>query len=111
MEKVLIAVSGTDGNAFAALGAAAGKYGCPGFGLHSGQKAVGLRSMAAVRLKCALWHDAALPILLENLCLKASFKYNGFTPKGKADGGVKPVESSLSLCMVQLGKKEIFARK
>jgi hypothetical protein len=67
--------------------------------------------MAAVRLKCALWHDAALLILLENLCLKASFKYNGFTPKGKADGGVKPVESSLSLCMVQLGKKEIFARK
>ena len=82
--KVLIAVAGTDGNAFAALGAATGKYGCSGLGLHSGQKPVCLRPMAAVRLKCALGHDAALLISLENLCLKASFKYNGFRPKGKA---------------------------
>ena len=111
MEKVLIAVAGTDGNTFAAFGAAARKYGCSGLGLHSGQKAVGLRAMAAVRLKCALWHDAALLISLENLCLKASFKYNGFRPKGQEHGGVKLRESWLSLRMVQLRKKEIFARK
>jgi len=50
-------------------------------------------------------------ISLENLCLKASFKYNGFRPKGQEHGGVKLRESWLSLRMVQLGKKEIFARK
>ena len=111
MEKVLIAVAGTDGNAFAALGSAAGKYGCAGLGLHAGQKPVCLRPMAAVRLKCALGHDAALLILLENLCLKASFKYNGFRPKGQAKGGLRAQERWLSLRMVQLGKKEIFARK
>jgi hypothetical protein len=111
MEKVLIAVAGTDGNAFAALGAATGKYGCSGFGLHSGQKAVGLRPMAAVRLKCALGHDAALLISLENLCLKASFKYNGYKPKGQVNGRFRPRECWLSLRMVQLRKKEIFAGK
>jgi hypothetical protein len=111
MDKVLIAVAGTDGNAFAALGTAAGKYGCSGLGLHSGQKAVGLRPMAAVRLKCALGHDAALLISLENLCLKASSKYNGFRPKGQAQGGYSSLECWLSLRMVQLRRKEIFARK
>jgi hypothetical protein len=50
-------------------------------------------------------------ISLENLCLKASFKYNGFTPKGQAKGGFGLRESWLSLRMVQLRRKEIFARK
>ena len=108
----LVAVASTYRNALAALGPAAGKYCRSGFGLHSGQKTVGLRPMAAVRLKCALGHDAALLISVEKFCLEASFKYNGFSPKGpcgmvpdSAQGSLSP---PLSLPMVQLGKERIF---
>jgi hypothetical protein len=62
-------------------------------------------------LECALGHDTALLILLENLCLKASFKYSGFSPKGKVQAGFGEWKSSLSLRMVQLRRKEIFGRK
>jgi hypothetical protein len=79
----LVAVAGTHGNAFAPFGATAGKHCCAGLGLHPGQKAVCLRTVAAVRLECALGHNAALLISLKNLCLKASFKYNGFSQKGQ----------------------------
>jgi hypothetical protein len=43
---------------------------------------VSLRPVAAVRLECALRHNTALLISVKNLCLEASFKYNGFSPKG-----------------------------
>ena len=45
-----------------------------------------LRPMAAVRLKCALGHNTALLISVKNLCLEASFKYNGFRLKGLCSG-------------------------
>ena len=62
-------------------------------------------------MKCALGHDTALLISLENLCLKASFKYSGFRPKGKAPAGFGARKSWLSLRMVQLRRKEIFGLK
>jgi hypothetical protein len=58
--NLLVAVAGTHGDALAALGAATRKHGCSCLGLHPRQKAVCLRPMAAVRLKCALGHSTAL---------------------------------------------------
>jgi len=60
----LVAESGADGNALAALGAAAAEHGGSALGLHAGPKAVGLDPLAAVGLKCALRHGNALLILL-----------------------------------------------
>ena len=59
-EKRLVAVAGAYSNALAALGAAARKHRCPCLGLHPRQKAVGLRSVAPIGLKCALGHNTAL---------------------------------------------------
>jgi hypothetical protein len=52
----LVAVTGADGDLVTALGAAAVEHGCTGLGLHTGEKPVGLRAVAAVRLKGALRH-------------------------------------------------------
>jgi hypothetical protein len=57
----LVAVSRAHGDAFAAFGTAARKHGGTGFGLHTAAKAVGLRTAAAVGLKCALWHGNGAP--------------------------------------------------
>jgi hypothetical protein len=52
----LVAETGADGDLMTALGATAAQYGCTGLGLHTGKKPVGLRAVAAVRLKGALRH-------------------------------------------------------
>jgi hypothetical protein len=52
----LVAVTGADGNLMTALGATAAEHGSTGLGLHTGEKPVGLRAVAAVRLKGALRH-------------------------------------------------------
>ena len=48
----------------AALGAAAGEYGRSALGLHAYTESVGLGTVTAVRLKCALRHGSALLYLL-----------------------------------------------
>ena len=48
------------------FGASAAKHGCTGLGLHAGKKPVGLRPVAAVRLKGTLRHLTRL--LLISLC-------------------------------------------
>lgn len=65
----LVAESGADGYALAALRATAAEYGGAALGLHAGAEAVGLHAAVAVGLKCALGHKIALLILMENLCL------------------------------------------
>jgi hypothetical protein len=62
---VLVAESGTDSNALAALRATAAEHGGSALGLHAGSEAVGLDALAAVRLKCALGHGNALLNRLE----------------------------------------------
>ena len=57
---VLVAITGADGDALAALGAAARKDGCSALRFHTGAEAVNLRTAAAIRLKCALRHETAL---------------------------------------------------
>jgi hypothetical protein len=52
----LVAVTGADGDLVTALGATAAEHGCTGLGLHTGEKPVSLRAVAAVRLKGALRH-------------------------------------------------------
>ncbi len=59
-EKKLVAVTGADRDALAALGAAARQYGLPSFALHAGPEAMRLGAVAAIRLKCALRHRSAL---------------------------------------------------
>jgi hypothetical protein len=76
-DSALVAVAGTYRNAFAAFGAAAGKNRSPRLGFHTRQKAVRLRSMAAVRLECALGHNAALLISLKNICFRRFHNYCG----------------------------------
>src|SRR5947208_3250271 len=60
----LVAVAGADGDLMTALGAAAAQHGRTRFGLHAGQKPVGLRAVATVRLESTLRH---LTRLLLNL--------------------------------------------
>jgi len=67
----LVAEASADGNAFAALGAAAVEYGGSAFGLHAGPKAVGRDPLAAVGLKCALRHGIAPESLKWINCLKS----------------------------------------
>ncbi len=71
-EGCLVAVSSAYGNALAALGTTARQYSSPGFGLHPRKESVRFCAVAAVRLKCALWHDSALLISLRK-----------FVPEGK----------------------------
>jgi hypothetical protein len=52
----LVAESCADGDLVTALGAAAVQDGSTGLGLHAGKKPMGLRAMAAVRLKGTLRH-------------------------------------------------------
>jgi hypothetical protein len=70
--------------------------------------------MAAVRLKCALGHNTALLYLVKNLCLKASFKYNGFSPKGQGLPGLWLQSGAFHWPFhcpwCNSGKKDFFAR-
>jgi hypothetical protein len=59
-QNALVAVSGADGNAMAALGPTTGQHGCAALGLHTDPEAVGLGPVTAVGLKCALRHGSAL---------------------------------------------------
>jgi len=67
--RLLVAVTGADSHALAALRAAAAEHGGAALGLHTGTEAVGLHAAVAVGLKCALGHGIALLILIKNLCL------------------------------------------
>jgi hypothetical protein len=53
-------MAGAHRDALAALGTAAGQHGGSALGLHAGAKAVDLRAVTAIRLKCALRHGTAL---------------------------------------------------
>ncbi len=59
----LVAIPGADGDALAADRTATAQYGCAALGLHPRTKTVRLNALAAVRLKCALWHENALLFL------------------------------------------------
>jgi hypothetical protein len=61
----LVAEAGTYGNLVATLRATARQYGSAALGLHARAKSMGLGTMTAVRLKCALGHKAALLNLSE----------------------------------------------
>jgi hypothetical protein len=62
--KELVAISSADGDAMATLGAAAGQNSSPALGLHTHPETMGLGTVAAVGLKCALRHGSALLYLL-----------------------------------------------
>src|ERR1700689_4384678 len=57
----LIAITRTDGNTLAALGAPARQHRRAALGLHAAAEAVRLRTAAAIRLKCALRHGILTP--------------------------------------------------
>ena len=71
----LIAEARTDRNLMPALGAPPAQHGSPCLGLHAGQKPVGLRAMAAVRLKGTLRHFTSL--LLNLVDAATVFQYTG----------------------------------
>ena len=52
----LVAEASADGDLVASLGTTAAEYGCARLGLHPGKKPVGLRAVAAIRLKGTLRH-------------------------------------------------------
>jgi hypothetical protein len=70
----LVAMTGADRDAMAALGAATRKHGGSALGLHSHTEAMRLGTVAAVRLKCALRH-------------KNPWKLEVFCPCGSAEKG------------------------
>src|SRR5271170_2074023 len=74
--RQLVAVAGADGNAVTALGAAARQYGGSGLGLHTGAKAVDLRTVTAIRLKRALRHGTALLNFFYGKCCPADTEEN-----------------------------------
>ena len=61
----LVAEASADSDTLAADGAAAAEHGGAALGLHAGTKAVGLHTLAAIGLKCALGHRNALLFLDE----------------------------------------------
>jgi len=65
----LVAESCADSDALAPLCAAAAKHSGSALGLHAGSETVGLDTLAAVGLKCALGHRNALLSFCGNLCL------------------------------------------
>jgi hypothetical protein len=78
LHESLVAMTGAYGNSFAAGGTAAAENGGAGLGLHARPEPVCLHAVAAVGLKCALRHRAALPFPLGKiLCLACLFEYTG----------------------------------
>ena len=69
----LVAETGAYGNALAADGAAAAEDGGAALGLHAGAETMGLHTLAAIGLKCALGHENALLFPKENLRLNGKF--------------------------------------
>ena len=74
-QKDLVAIPGADGDALAARRPATAEHGCSRFGLHPRAKAVRLRAMPPVGLKCALGHEMRSCFLSEILASTASIKY------------------------------------
>jgi hypothetical protein len=64
----LVAEAGADGDLVTALGAAAGKNSGATLGLHARAETMGLGTVTAVRLKCALGHGTALLIVYRKMC-------------------------------------------
>jgi len=62
----LVAESSAHGHANAAYAAAAAEHGCAGLGLHARAEPVGLDTLTAIGLKCALGHGNALLYPMEN---------------------------------------------
>jgi hypothetical protein len=63
--RVLVAVSGADGDALASLGAAARQHGLAALGLHALPESVHLGTAAAIGLECPLRHLTPLLLLQE----------------------------------------------
>jgi hypothetical protein len=90
----LIAVAGAYRNALAPFGASAGKNRGSRFRFHTRKKTVRLRAMAAVRLKCALGHDAALLISLKNICFRLFHNYRSLIKIARNDFPWKKTNNS-----------------
>lgn len=96
-------MSGADGYARAASGAAAAQHGCTGLGLHARAEAVGFRTVAAVRLKCALGHRDPLLFPKENPPLSNIFEYTvGYV--------VNPAQERSSRCGKAIQITSVFCR-
>jgi hypothetical protein len=71
--RELVAETGTDGYPLTANGATAAQYRSACLGLHTRAKTMGLHTLAAIGLKCALGHENALLFPSKNLRLDGKF--------------------------------------
>lgn len=87
-ELQLVAEAGTYGDLVAPLGTATAEHSCTRFGLHPGKKPVGLRAMAAVRLKGTLRHLTRLLLNFFAICNRNSvyLKANAIPKKAVNEG-------------------------
>jgi hypothetical protein len=67
--KGSVAEAGTDGDTFAASGAAAAQHSSSSLSFHARAEPVRLHAVAAIGLKCALGHENALLFPVKYLCL------------------------------------------
>jgi hypothetical protein len=71
----LLTKSGFNGNSFAALGATARNYSAAALGLHTGAKAVRLRTMTTVRLECTFRHEkSCAPVMSSAIWVNEKYK-------------------------------------
>ncbi len=74
-EAGLLTKSGFNGNSLAASGATARNYSAAALGLHTGAKAVRLRTMTTVRLECTFRHEkSCAPVMSSAIWVNGKYK-------------------------------------